>query len=75
MPVLPRGLPDAPWNQISAVELQIWPRAVGIAFLLTAETSFSLCFPLVLQVPTDRGQKPIISLFCRFYPYITNGAG
>ncbi len=50
VPVLPLGLnsapflTDAPWNQIGAVELRVWPMAVGIAFLLTAETSFSLWF-------------------------------
>ena len=37
-------LTDAPWNQIGAVDIRIWPMAVGIAFLLTAETSFSLWF-------------------------------
>ena len=37
-------LTDAPWNQIGQVDLRVWPMAVGIAFLLTAETSFSLWF-------------------------------
>ncbi len=37
-------LTDVPWNQIGQVDIRVWPMAVGIAFLLTAETSFSLWF-------------------------------
>ncbi len=35
---------EAPWNQIGDVAVEIWPIAVGIAFLLTSEVSFSLWF-------------------------------
>ncbi len=35
---------EAPWNQIGEVTVEIWPIAVGIAFLLTSEVSFSLWF-------------------------------
>jgi len=37
-------LGDPPWNQIGWVPVQIYPIAVGIAFLLTSEVSFSLWF-------------------------------
>ncbi len=35
---------EPPWNQIGWVNLEIFPIAVGIAFLLTSEVSFSLWF-------------------------------
>ena len=35
---------DVPWNQIGWTPLQIYPIAVGITYLLTAEISFSLWF-------------------------------
>ena len=35
---------DPPWNQIGWVPLNTYPIAVGIAFLLTSEVSFSLWF-------------------------------
>ncbi len=47
VPELPLAIPtgalftEAPWNQIGRFELQVWPVAVGIAFLLTSEISFS----------------------------------
>jgi hypothetical protein len=37
-------LQDAPWNQIGGVTVGIFPIAVGIAYLLTSEVSFSLWF-------------------------------
>ena len=37
-------LTDPPWNQIGWVPVQIYPIAVGIAYLLTSEVSFSLWF-------------------------------
>ena len=33
---------EAPWNQIGQLQLTVWPVAVGIAYLLTAEISLSL---------------------------------
>ncbi|HEX9998476.1 MAG TPA: DUF6785 family protein, partial [Abditibacterium sp.] len=35
---------EAPWNQIGWVPMVVWPVIVGIAFLLTAEVSFSFWF-------------------------------
>lgn len=37
-------LSEAPWNQIGGVKLMVYPIAVGIAYLLTSEVSFSLWF-------------------------------
>ncbi len=37
-------LSEPPWNQIGWTPIQIYPIAIGITFLLTAETSFSLWF-------------------------------
>jgi hypothetical protein len=37
-------LSEAPWNQIGWMQLHIFPIAVGIAYLLTSEVSFSLWF-------------------------------
>jgi hypothetical protein len=37
-------LREAPWNQIGWVPIQIYPIAVGIAYLLTSEMAFSLWF-------------------------------
>jgi hypothetical protein len=39
-----RYLSEAPWNQIGSVPLIVYPIAVGIAYLLTSEISFSLWF-------------------------------
>ncbi len=50
VPAIPLGidttalLTEAPWNQIGKVDLRVWPMAVGITYLLTAEVSFSLWF-------------------------------
>ena len=35
-------LTEAPWNQVPGLSLKIWPIAVGISYLLTAEIAFSL---------------------------------
>ncbi len=35
---------DAPWNQMGWTPMQIYPIAIGIAFLLTSEIGFSLWF-------------------------------
>jgi hypothetical protein len=35
---------EAPWNQLGWTPLRVWPIAIGIAFLLPAEISFSLWF-------------------------------
>lgn len=35
---------EAPWNQIDAVQLRVLPIAVGVAYLLTSEVSFSFWF-------------------------------
>jgi hypothetical protein len=35
---------EPPWNQIDRVDFVVYPIAVGISFLLTAEVSFSLWF-------------------------------
>ncbi len=35
---------DAPWNQMGWTPIQIYPIAIGIAFLLTSEIGFSLWF-------------------------------
>ncbi len=35
-------LTEAPWNQVPWLTLQVWPIAVGISYLLTAEIAFSL---------------------------------
>ena len=35
---------EAPWNQIGGANIIIWPMFVGIAYLLTAEISFSFWF-------------------------------
>ncbi len=35
---------DAPWNQMGGIPLKTFPLAVGIAYLLTSEISFSLWF-------------------------------
>jgi hypothetical protein len=37
-------LTEAPWNQIGWTPLGTWPIAVGVAYLLTSEISFSLWF-------------------------------
>jgi hypothetical protein len=37
-------LSEAPWNQIGWMQLHLFPIAVGISYLLTAEVSFSLWF-------------------------------
>jgi len=37
-------LTEAPWNQIGSFDIRVWPMAVGISYLLTAEVSFSLWF-------------------------------
>jgi hypothetical protein len=37
-------LTESPWNQIGGVKLGIYPIAIGIAYLLTSEVSFSLWF-------------------------------
>lgn len=37
-------LSDVPWNQIGGLKISLYPIAVGIAFLLTSEVSFSLWF-------------------------------
>ncbi len=37
-------LSEVPWNQIGGLTLSLFPIAVGIAFLLTSEISFSLWF-------------------------------
>ena len=37
-------LSDVPWNQIGGLKISVYPIAVGIAFLLTREISFSLWF-------------------------------
>jgi hypothetical protein len=37
-------LREAPWNQIGGITVGIFPLAVGIAYLLTSEVSFSLWF-------------------------------
>jgi hypothetical protein len=37
-------LRDAPWNQMGGIPLIAYPIAIGIAFLLTSEVSFSLWF-------------------------------
>lgn len=50
VPGIPLELPtaalfsDAPWNQMGAVPIQVWPVVVGITYLLTSEISFSLWF-------------------------------
>ncbi len=33
---------EAPWNQIGALQLRVWPVVVGITYLLTSEISLSL---------------------------------
>ncbi len=35
---------EAPWNQMGWVPMRVWPIAVGMTYLLTAEVSFSLWF-------------------------------
>lgn len=35
---------EAPWNQIGYVSLQVFPIAIGLSYLITAEMSFSLWF-------------------------------
>lgn len=35
---------EPPWNQIGAMNLQVYPAVLGIAYLLTSEASFSLWF-------------------------------
>ena len=35
---------EPPWNQLGWTVMRVWPIAVGIAYLLTAEISFSLWF-------------------------------
>ncbi len=48
VPAVPLGLDtgplftEAPWNQVPGLGLQIFPIAVGISYLLTAEVAFSL---------------------------------
>ena len=37
-------LTEAPWNQIGAVRVDVWPIVIGISYLLTSEISFSLWF-------------------------------
>jgi hypothetical protein len=37
-------LQESPWNQIGGITVAIFPIAVGIAYLLTSEVSFSLWF-------------------------------
>ena len=37
-------LSEPPWNQIGWTPIQMYPIAIGITFLLTSETSFSLWF-------------------------------
>ncbi|MBV9467632.1 MAG: hypothetical protein JO316_04310 [Abitibacteriaceae bacterium] len=37
-------LTEPPWNQIGWTPIQIYPIAIGITYLLTSETSFSLWF-------------------------------
>ncbi len=50
VPAIPLGLDtapylsEAPWNQIGWTPLMIFPIAVGIAYLLTSEVSFSFWF-------------------------------
>ena len=50
VPRIAMGLPlgqfftEAPWNQLGATRLDIWPVVIGISFLLTSEISFSLWF-------------------------------
>ncbi len=41
---LPMGpfLTEAPWNQVGGIRLSVYPIAIGISYLLTAEISFSL---------------------------------
>ncbi|MDQ3815737.1 MAG: hypothetical protein M3347_17625, partial [Armatimonadota bacterium] len=35
---------ESPWNQMGGTTIRLWPIAVGISYLLTAEVSFSLWF-------------------------------
>ena len=35
---------ELPWNQVGWMMIEVWPVAVGITYLLTAEVSFSLWF-------------------------------
>jgi hypothetical protein len=35
---------EAPWNQLGATNIQVYPAVVGITYLLTKEVSFSLWF-------------------------------
>jgi hypothetical protein len=35
---------ETPWNQMGTTPIRIWPIAIGIAFLLSTEVSFSLWF-------------------------------
>jgi hypothetical protein len=48
VPAVPLGLDtnplftEAPWNQMGPTLVQIYPMALGVAFLLTSEVSFSL---------------------------------
>ena len=57
VPAFPLSLPtgplltEAPWNQITWLPLRIYPIAVGISYLLTAEVAFSLwAFFLLFQL-------------------------
>ncbi len=53
VPPIPMGLDtgslftEAPWNQMGPMPIRIMPLVVGITYLLTAETSFSLWFFLL----------------------------
>ncbi len=56
---------ETPWNQMAPMGMAVWPMFIGIAYLLTAEVSFSLWFFLWLV------QSQYIVAYYLGFPYGT----